>query len=213
MKKTHNINLGGYPFTIDEDAYSQMDRYLSTIRRHFSKSEGCDEIMSDIETRMAELFNDELNNQPIISQSHLDSVVAIMGKPEEFGATSMYDDAPRSRATHDHEEDYHLGKKLFRDPENKKVGGVCSGLAAYFGIETLIMRISVFVIIFFTGIGIIPYFLLWAFVPEARTASDRLAMQGKPINIDSIGRIIEEEIDNFSDTVNEFKDEFRSKKK
>lgn len=213
MKKTHNINLGGYPFTIDDDAYKQLDVYLMSINRHFSKSEGCDEIMADIEVRMAELFTDELNSQPIISQKHLDSVINIMGKPEQFGAETIHqrrekqpDDSPR--------EEYKTGKRLFRDLEDRKLGGVCSGLAAYFGIhDPLIVRIATLVLGLGLGIPILFYLVLWALVPVAKTASDRLAMQGKPINVDSIGKIIEEEIQSFSDTVNDLKDEFKSKKK
>lgn len=214
MKKTYNINLGGYPFTIDDDAYQSMDRYLKTIRKHFSQSEGCDEIMMDIEARMAELFNDELNNQPIIADSHLQAVIKVMGKPEEFGATAYYDDEPKQKyADQRMHNKYRTGKRLFRDTEDSKIAGVCSGMAAYFGIaDPLIIRVLTLVFVF-TGMSPIIYIVLWALVPEAKTASDRLAMQGRPINIDSIGKIIEEEIENFSETVNEFKDEFRSKKK
>jgi len=86
MNKTFNINLGGYPFAIDEDAYEYIQNYLNTIRRHFSASDGCDEIIYDIEVRMAELFQEHLNGRSIISMKEIDEVIMIMGKPEDFGA-------------------------------------------------------------------------------------------------------------------------------
>ena len=89
MKKTVNINLGGYPFTIDEDAYDQLNKYLGTIEHHFSKSEGCDDIISDIEYRICELFQESMQGGQIISMKDLDNVVKIMGKPEDFGAEPM----------------------------------------------------------------------------------------------------------------------------
>ena len=86
MNKIYNINLGGYPFTIDDDAYKVLDKYLKAITGHFSGSEGCEDIISDIEARIAELFNEHLKGQPIVGLREVESMIAVMGTPEEFGA-------------------------------------------------------------------------------------------------------------------------------
>ena len=84
MKKVLNINLGGYPFTIDDDAYEHLDIYLKTIHGHFENSEGYEEITNDIESRMAELFQEQLGNHPIVTINDVKNVIAIMGTPEDF---------------------------------------------------------------------------------------------------------------------------------
>lgn len=178
--------------------------------------------MVDIEGRMAELFAEELDTQPIISQNNLDAVIKILGRPEQFGAESMSAEEEYRNEKNNYErrnerrnpDSQSKGKRLFRDPENKRVAGVCSGLAAYMGVEDpFAIRLVTIILAFAPGISVPLYLILWAIVPKARSASDRLSMRGEPINIDSIGRIIEDEIDSFSNTMNEIKDEFRSKKK
>ena len=102
MNKIFNINLGGYPFTIDDDAYHTLDKYLATIKRHFSRSEGCDDIITDIEARIAELFNQELKGQPIVGMREVDRVIKVMGTPEEFGAeedTTIHENAKKKAKT------------------------------------------------------------------------------------------------------------------
>jgi len=131
MNKIFNINLGGYPFTIDDDAYHKLDKYLKTIKNHFSQSEGCDDIITDIEARIAELFNQELKGQPIVGLREVERVIKVMGTPEEFGAVddgTMQKKTKRSSKTNDSQHEY---RRLFRDGENKVIAGVASGLAAY----------------------------------------------------------------------------------
>jgi hypothetical protein len=86
MNKILHINVGGYPFSIDLDAFDQLDRYLITLQNHFSKSEGHKEIISDIEHRMAELFQEKLLGRSIVSKDVVDQCIQIMGTPEVFGA-------------------------------------------------------------------------------------------------------------------------------
>ena len=90
MNKISNINLGGFPFTIDEDAFATLDKYLKTIHKHFRKSEGYEEITTDIETRMAELFQEKLEGRPIVTLPDVKNVIAIMGTPEDFGAADPF---------------------------------------------------------------------------------------------------------------------------
>ncbi len=220
MTKVFNINLGGMPFTIDEDAYEVLSSYLKTIHNHFRSSEGYEEITNDIESRMGELFQEKLGSRPIVSLKDVQAVISIMGTPEDFGAEPMEEPRFSSTGSKSSEQKFRLktGKRLFRNPDDKVVEGVCSGIAAYFGIQDPLWVRLVFVVFAFTGGFAIPlYFILWAIVPKAETASDKLAMRGEPINASNIGKIIEEEMDHVSKKVaelgDELKMEFGSKKK
>lgn len=218
MNKIFNINLGGYPFTIDDNAFFTLDKYLNTIRNHFADSEGCDDIISDIESRIAELFNEEMKGQPIVGMREVEKVISIMGKPEEFGASSdsVEHDIPEAKehtSTHSGKR-YKTGKRLFRDYDEKVIGGVCSGLSAYFGIhDPLWVRIAFVIGLFGGGIAVPLYLILWAAVPAAKTSSDKLAMKGEKIDVSSIAKKVEEELNNLSETISEFTKEFNSKKK
>ncbi len=217
MNKIFNINLGGYPFVIDDDAYAHLKWYIQTIKSHFSDSEGCDEIIGDIEVRMAELFTEKLaNGQSIVSRKELDEVIKIMGTPEDFGAqsTNSFEDRSQDQAR-SKKKKYKIktGKRLFRDEEEKVLGGVCAGVAAYLGIEDPLWVRLITVVLCFSGIGFIPYIILWIIVPAAKTSGDRLAMKGEPVNIHNIGKMVEEEIHDFSEKVTEFGKDLGSKKK
>ncbi|MEM9822022.1 MAG: PspC domain-containing protein [Bacteroidota bacterium] len=209
MNKIFNINLGGYPFTIDEDAYEHLNNYLETIHQHFNASEGYEEITSDIESRIAELFQEKLNGRPIVTMKDVKDAIVIMGTPEDFGAAPIDDHATAAETG-----TYRTGKRLFRNPEDEVVGGVCSGVAAYFGVDDpLWVRLLFIFVTLSGGVGIPVYIILWAILPKAETASDRLAMKGKSINVSNIGKIVEEEIDNITDKVSELGNEFSTKKK
>ena len=105
-------------------------------------------------------------------------------------------------------------KKLYRDEDDNLIGGVCSGIAAYFGVEDPLWVRLLFVLGFFPGtIGLWAYIILWIIIPEAKSAGDRLAMKGEPINVSNIGKIIEDEIDIFADKLDEIGSELGSKKK
>ncbi len=211
MNKIFNINLGGYPFTIDEDAYDCLSKYLKTIHRHFKKSEGYEEITSDIEARMAELFQENQGTQPIISMKTVTNAISIMGTPEDFGASSMDDTSYRNSNAG---ETYQTGKRLFRDPEDEVVAGVCSGIAAYFGInDPLWIRIAFVLFTFGGGFGVLAYILIAIIVPKAKTSGDRLAMQGAPVNVSNIAKIVEKEFTNLSERLTEMTDNWDPKKK
>jgi phage shock protein PspC (stress-responsive transcriptional regulator) len=212
MNKVLNINLGGYPFTIDEDAYTFLSEYLTSIHNHFRDSEGYEEITGDIEARMAELFQEQLSGRPIVTVKDIDNAIAIMGTPEDFGVEPV--EEPFHEETSAKSRKYKTGKRLFRNPDDEVVGGVCSGLAAYFGIEDPVwIRIAWIVFTISGGLGIPAYIILWVIVPKAETAGDRLAMRGQKINVSNIGKIVEEEIESFSEKMEHFGSEFQSKKK
>lgn len=201
MNDIKNINLGGYPFAIDMEAHCALEDYLDTIEIHFSRSHGNQEIVSDIESRIAEIFKDRQKPLEVVTLKEVHQAIAIMGTPEDFGATSYdaedYDDIPRS--------EWVFGKKLMRDPDEQILGGVCSGLSAYFGVEDPIwVRLIMAVMVFGLGVGVGLYFILWIVMPEAKSASDRLAMRGEDINIQNIGKEMENGIENFTESMHRF---------
>jgi len=213
MKKVLNINLGGYPFTIDEDAYATLDNYLQTINRHFSYSEGHEEIVGDIETRMAELFQENLSGgSQIVTLKEVQKGITTMGKPEDFGAEPIENTAHSKHQTAS-KSNYKTGKRLYRDVHDEVIGGVASGLTAYFGFaDPLWMRIGlVALVIIGFGFPVLAYILLWIILPKAETAADRLAMRGEAVNATNIGRVVEEELDKFGNKVEQWGDEVNAK--
>jgi phage shock protein PspC (stress-responsive transcriptional regulator) len=209
MNKIFNINLGGYPFVIDDDAYKKLNEYLDTIQKHFRKSEGCDEIVGDIEARIAELFNEHAKGQPIVSMRDVEGVIQIMGTPQEFGAEDI--DLEEDKKESKRRSGSSTGKRLYRDTDDKVIGGVCSGLAAYFGVsDPLIFRL-IFAVLFLSGVGIMAYVLLWIIVPSAKTSADKLSMKGEPINVNNIAKQVEEELNNLSHTITDFAKDISNK--
>jgi phage shock protein PspC (stress-responsive transcriptional regulator) len=209
MKRTLNINLGGYPFTLDEDAYSHLIDYIAELEAHFRLAKGKDEIITDIEIRLAELLKAKLGEKQIGEIRDVNHIIGIMGSPEELED----DDQIEEKTKTSFEGTYKTGKRLFRDPEDKKLGGVSSGLAAYFGIDDPIWVRIVFVLIALSGIGILPYIILWIFVPEAKSSSDRLSMRGEKINLHSIADEIEDQLHHVSDSFQNFSDKIKNKRR
>ncbi len=220
MNKILNINLGGYALTIDDDAYEYLTAYIESIRKRFSESEGRDEIVHDIESRLGEIISQSMGNRTIVMLPDVEAAVEIMGKPEEFGAdpisggsgSGSSSGSSSGTKTKARVSSTRTGKRLFRDEEDAVVGGVCSGLAAYFGMTDPVWMRLIFVLVTFLSAGFwIPaYLLLWILVPPAQTAADRLAMRGEPINVDNIAREIEDSFERLSTKVNQYGSEKKS---
>lgn len=216
MNKIVNINLGGFPFTIDEDAYSSLSRYLDTLKSHFSQSPGYEEIIYDIEARMAELLQENTPGQGIISSKNLNDAIAIMGTPEDFGAIAQdYKEEPSSNTQYtSNDGGKRINKRLFRDPDDKVISGVCSGLAAYFGWkDPLWVRLIALLLIFTGGVSVIVYLILVLIVPQAKNSADKLSMKGEPINIDTIAKTVKDEFDGIVERGTETLSDIGSKKK
>jgi len=219
MNKITTVNLGGYPFTIDENAHDALEVYLQTIEAHFSDSEGCDEILDDIEARIAELFTDFLQGKSIVTLKEYGAMVKVMGRPEDFGAEAMdyEEDTPKASSKKKKAGKYsHIktGKRLFRDPDEKVIGGVCSGVAAYFGVaDPLWIRLGFIALVFIGGISVLLYPILWAIVPAAETAGDKLKMKGEPATVSNIAKTVEEELTELSNKISEMSKDLGSKKK
>tara|TARA_R110001583_G_scaffold34847_1_gene116576 strand:+ start:21115 stop:22869 length:1755 start_codon:yes stop_codon:yes gene_type:complete len=191
MNKTININLGGIFFHIDEIAYQKLKLYLDAIRRSLSDDpQGRDEIINDIEHRIGELLSERIKDQrQVVNENDIDEITKIMGKPEDYLVDEeIFEDEPKYRTRTS-------SKKLFRDGDDKFLGGVCSGLAHYLGIDIIWMRIIWLILFFFFGTGILIYILLWILIPVAETTAEKLQMKGEPVNISNIERKIREEFE------------------
>lgn len=199
MNKTVNINLAGIFFHIDEDAYSKLQRYLEAIKRSFTDSQGRSEIIADIEARISELFNERMqNDKQVIRIKEVDEVISIMGQPEDYLVDDeIFEDEPQTsyskKAT--------SSRKFFRDTDNSYIGGVSSGLAHYFGIDAIWIRLAWILLIFGAGTGILLYILLWVLVPEAKTTAEKIMMTGDPVNISNIEKKIKDGFDSVTETV------------
>lgn len=201
MNKTININLGGLFFHIDENAYHKLTKYLNAIRKSLSDDpQGKEEIIKDIESRISELLAERVvDERQVVSEQDIDEIVDIMGQPEDYNVDdeTTFDKAgyrPKSsRAT----------KKLFRDGDDRFLGGVAAGTAHYVGIEPIWSRILWLIFAFGFGFGFIVYPLLWILLPVAKTTAEKLEMEGERVNIDNIEKKIREEFNTVSEKVKE----------
>jgi phage shock protein PspC (stress-responsive transcriptional regulator) len=210
MNKTININLGGYAFIIDEDAFETANNYLSTLTRHFGGSESSAEIMHDIESRMGELISRSKGTRTIVSKTDVVDAIAVLGTPEELKDMDFAEPVKEKKAKI-HDFRLKTGKRLYRDPDDKILGGVCSGLASYFGIQDAVWVRILFVLLALAGgASFVVYIVLWAIVPTAKTVSERLEMMGEPTNVNNIARMVKEEFEELSDKI---QDKFSKKNK
>ena len=189
MKKTFNINLNGYVFNIDEDAYQVLNQYLEDLGRHFAADEK-EEILKDIEARVAELFSEKLVNRNVVELRDVQEVIEQLGQPNQFEDES---DAPSDKQKAEPQQNFTAGerrkvRKLYRDSANKKIGGVAAGVAAYMDWDPTIVRILFLLIMLFSlGWSVFIYILMWIFVPEANSVAQRLEMQGVEPTAENIG--------------------------
>lgn len=234
MKKTFNINLGGYPFIIDEDAYNLLKDYLDTIRYAFDTKDDTGELASDIESRIAELLLQRENGQvKIITFDEISKVIERIGRPSEFieieedytheestNRTSSSNSRPNGRRqttkgdvaeeeelwmteekltpppyipNQPYSRNPFVRKKMFRDPQNALLGGVCNGLAYYLNIDQTIVRIIAVVLLLLSVSTVaIIYIVLWIVLPPANTPLERMQMKGEDPTMENIGKTVTE---------------------
>ncbi len=188
MKITVSINLGGYSFNIDEDAYAELKRYLKNLELHFAAEESSSEILSDIETRMAELFRSKLTNyKQVINMDDVHQVISVLGTPEDIS-----DNQGPSANEKFSSPGYH---RMYRDTDHRVIGGVCSGMGAYWDIDPVIIRVLFIVFILAGGIGAFVYLILYIVIPEAKTTAQKIEMKGAPVNIHNIKESVKKEVE------------------
>jgi phage shock protein PspC (stress-responsive transcriptional regulator) len=199
MKKAIKINLSGIIFHIDDDAYEKLKAYLDSISAYFGDSQESKEIINDIESRIAELFQERITGEnQVITLEIVNEVIDIMGNPEDIADTG--EKKGKKQSFH---ESYSSSRRLYRDPEHSIIGGVCGGLGAYFAIDPVIFRL-LFVIFFFAGgASILVYVILWIVLPRAETAAQKLEMRGEKVNVSNLEKKIREEYENVKDNVKE----------
>ncbi|HUC87781.1 MAG TPA: PspC domain-containing protein [Candidatus Binatia bacterium] len=182
MNEVTKIHLGRQAFTISVDAHHELKNYLEAINNQV----GDKDVAQEIELRMAELLNERgVTANKVILASDVDFLKTQLGNPNDFK-----DDENETQASNIKQED---SKHLFRDTDNAMIAGVAAGVAQYFGIDTLLVRILFIIFVIITaGWGLLLYVVLWLLVPEAKTSSDRLRMAGKPVNVDSLKEIVEQ---------------------
>ena len=183
MRKTESISLGGYSFTMEDNALEALGNYLDEIQKHLNGNSCSREIMDDIEERIAELFIERNCKDTVINISDVDYIRQTIGSPSllsdnDDNSGDVKDDGQTAK------------KRVFRNLENRKLGGVCSGFAEYFNVDVIIFRLA-FVFLFatgfinFTGIvaTVVLYFVFWLIIPPAKTVEERCMMQGKRLDL------------------------------
>lgn len=194
MKKNITINLFGALYNIDEDAYELLVRYQEDMKRYFAKQEDGEEIADDIEHRVAELMAElKASGVEAVTIEHIEAIIRRIGSPEQLdGAEEDSDALPQTEKPR---------KKLYRNPDDKKIAGVLSGLAAFFGVDTMALRILAILLVFVTqGVCLLIYLFCWLIIPEAKTPEDKLLMRGEPVNMENL----REEILNGAGKVEDF---------
>lgn len=195
MKITVSINLGGYSFNIDEDAYSELKRYLRSLELHFAEEESASEILSDIEARMAELFRMKLSAyKQVITIADVAEIKSIMGNPEDISDTEGTSAREKLSSP-----GYH---RMYRDPDRRIIGGVCAGIGAYWRIEPWIVRLIFVALSLAGGFGVLIYLILYIAIPEARTTAQKIEMKGEPVNIQNIKESVKKEFETVRKNMN-----------
>ena len=209
MKKTLTVNLGGTVYHIDDDAYRLLDNYLSNLKHYFRKQEGAEEIINDIEMRIAELFAEKVTEgKQVITVSDVEEIIARVGKPEDFGVSDDESEPHKKEQTASSGQGYTrttTARRLFRDPDNKLLGGVAAGVAAYFGWDITLVRILMIILVFVPYCPmIILYVIGWLVIPEARTAAEKLSMRGEAVTFLNIGKTVTDGFERVADGVNNY---------
>ena len=164
MKKTVNAGIGGRNFTLDEDAYSRLEGYLKLFRTHL-KDVPVEEVMDDLESRIAELFTEKVGSgSRVVDINLVEEVINQLGMPDGSEVPGGAAAAPL--------------RKLFRDPENARIAGVCAGLAQYFDVDITLVRVLMLVALFAGSAGFWIYVILWIVVPKALTPAQQCEMRG-----------------------------------
>lgn len=181
MKKSISITINNVVFQIDENAYEKLDTYLKSIEKHYGSSKEGKEIFADIESSIAEKFLKVISSKKqSINLIEVEKIIKIMGTVEEF--SQEVEEVSTNEKT----------RRLYRDSDDTVISGVCSGLAAYFGIDSVIIRIIFILLTFVKGLGLIIYLILFFIMPKANTSVQKLAMHGKPINLKKIEETVKE---------------------
>ena len=209
MNKTIIINISGIIFHIEEDAYEKLKAYMTEVKSYFIKSEDSFEIVSDIENRIAELFSEiiQIEEKQVIVMNDVERIIRTMGQAKDFESAMNEEIEEEINETAIPK---NIKKRLYRNPDDKIAAGICSGIAAYFDVDPIWIRLALALSVVFFGTGIFLYLILWIIMPEAITRTEKLAMRGEAPTIESIRKSIEEEVAGMKRNFNSASGEIRN---
>jgi phage shock protein PspC (stress-responsive transcriptional regulator) len=195
MKKMVSINLAGRLFHINEEAYHMLRSYLDAVAEKLPGEER-EEILQEIELRVAELLAGMITEKrQVIELEQVKEVIQTLGDPEEFEESA----GDKQKTEHSH---MRYNKRLYRDPDNRVLGGVCGGLGAYFNIDPVLFRFLFIIVFLVFGAGLIVYLILWLITPEAVTMAQKMEMKGQAFTFDDFKKKARWE---YEDVKNQFK--------
>lgn len=191
MKQVLNVGIGGRSFVIDEDAFDRLSAYLDDFRSRTGMGYQTKEVMDDLEMRIAEIFTESLSSrQEVVDISLVERVIAQLGMPDGSAAPG----GPGPSGGRNSGEYWHPGdsgrpvRKLYRDKDHNVIGGVASGLACYFDVDVLVIRILFVCLFLFGSFGGWIYLILWIAVPAARTSAEKCRMHGLSVTAENMRR-------------------------
>jgi phage shock protein PspC (stress-responsive transcriptional regulator) len=192
MNKTIIININGTVFHIEEQAYELLKAYMTDVKRHFFNSADSLEITTDIENRIAEMFTEILareNRQALVEQD----VITVTG---QMGSVQDFETAEDEESNYTYSGSGQAGnnRRLFRDPDDHLVSGVCAGIANYFDTRPTYIRLAFAIALAFAGTGLLLYIILWIIIPKAATRADRMAMKGEKLDLQGFKKHFEAEL-------------------
>lgn len=190
MKKTVNVAIGGCSFIIDEDAYNIIENYLDRFKAAIGTESSSKDIMEELESRIADLLKGRLAGREVVSSDMAEAVIGQLGYPEGY--------KPQEENSNPYDNSSSTGtntekpvRKLFRDPDDKKIAGVCSGLALFLGIDVVLVRILFLIALICGSAGFWIYVIVWIAAPVANTAAEKCELRGIPATAENIRKFTE----------------------
>lgn len=194
MKKTINVAIGGCSFTIDEDAYNTLNDYLERFKSALDSSSSSSEVMDELEVRIADMLKGKLGGRQVVDLAMTQEVIGRLGYPEGYRQTDeqtgTYEDSKNGHHYSGYDGEKPV-RKLFRNPDGKRIAGVCSGLALFLGVDVVLIRVIFLVALICGSAGFWIYLVIWIAAPEARTAAEKCELRGIPATAENIRRFTE----------------------
>lgn len=184
MKKVVNAGIGGRPFILEEDAFSKLESYLSSFKSKINMGSQEKEVMDDLEMRIADLFEEKLGSgSEVVTLQMVEEIISRLGMPD---GSSPFENGGDTSSSASASAESKGPRKFYRDPDDRVIGGVCSGLAQYLNIDVVLVRILFVVFSLIGGAGIWVYIILWIVAPRAMTAAQKCEMRGWPVTAENI---------------------------
>ena len=191
MKKTINVAIGGCSFTIDEDAYITLSNYLERFKASLDSTAGSSDVMDELEIRIADLLKGKLEGRQVVDNAMTQAVIGQLGYPEgykEVDEQPFNQEAPKEEYHYSGTDGERPARKLFRDPDGKKIGGVCSGIALFLNVDVVLIRVIFLIALICGSAGFWIYLIILIAAPEARTAAEKCELRGIPATAENIKR-------------------------